>query len=118
MLPSTPVWERLYKEGKLQSRHRHISATKPAEELYDLKDDRYEARNLASSEAHEKILNVSARPPRDELQVKDVGSLLRSGNDAEQKASRRTRSKPDDPNKPPPSGYWPPRMWEAPASLR
>ena len=35
-LPSTPVWERLYNEGKLKPPQTYFWETKPPEELYDL----------------------------------------------------------------------------------
>jgi len=43
-LPSTPVWERLYREGKLKPPQTYFWETKPAEELYDLQADRSEVK--------------------------------------------------------------------------
>jgi uncharacterized sulfatase len=75
-LPSTPVWERLYKDGKLKPPQTYFWETKPTEELYDLQADRSEVRNLASSAAHQKILNSFRKAHHEyELQVKDVGLL-------------------------------------------
>jgi uncharacterized sulfatase len=76
MLPSTPVWERLYKEGNLKPPQTYFWETKPSEELYDLRDDRSEVDNLASSAAHKAVLERFRKVHHDyELQVKDVGLL-------------------------------------------
>jgi len=75
-LPSTPVWERLYKDGKLQPPHTYFWETKPAEELYDLQTDRSEVKNLASSPAHKAVVERFQKAHRAyEVDVKDVGML-------------------------------------------
>ena len=75
-LPSTPVWERLYKDGKLKAPQTYFWQTKPAEELYDLRSDRSEVKNLASSPAHKATLERFRKAHHDyELMVKDVGLL-------------------------------------------
>ena len=55
-LPSTLVWEQLYKEGKLRPPQTCFWETKPPEELYDLQADPDEVKNLASSAAHSSTL--------------------------------------------------------------
>jgi uncharacterized sulfatase len=75
-LPSTPVWERLYHEGRLKPPQTYFWETKPSEELYDLQNDRSEVKNLASSPAHKAILERFRKEHHAyELEVKDVGLL-------------------------------------------
>jgi arylsulfatase A-like enzyme len=75
-LPSTPAWERLYKEGKLQAPQTYFWETKPPEELYDLQADPSEVKNLASSSAHKATLERFRREHHAyELAVKDVSLL-------------------------------------------
>ncbi len=74
--PTTRVWERLYKEGKLNAAQRKFWETKPAEELYDLAADRDEVNNLASSPAHRAALEELRNAHRaHELEIRDVGLL-------------------------------------------
>lgn len=74
--PTARVWERLYKEGKLnaiQSRHWH---TKPAEELYDLATDRDEVNNLAGSPDHQAVLReLRVAHEQHVKQIRDIGLL-------------------------------------------
>lgn len=49
--PTTRVWERLFKEGKLNEAQAAFWKTKPPEELYDLQNDPDEVRNLAADPA-------------------------------------------------------------------
>jgi uncharacterized sulfatase len=75
-LPSTPVWQRLYESGELRPPQTFFWQTKPAEELYDLKADRFETRNLAASPAHQAVLDRFRREHHEyELRVRDVGLL-------------------------------------------
>jgi len=75
-LSSTPVWERMYKEGQLKPPHTNFWETKPSEELYDLKADPSEVKNLASSPAYKATLERFRREHHAyELEVKDVGLL-------------------------------------------
>jgi uncharacterized sulfatase len=75
-LPSTPVWESLYKEGKLASPRTLFWETKPPEELYDLKADPSEVRNLAASPAHKATRDRFRKAHHDyEVQVRDIGLL-------------------------------------------
>ncbi len=75
-LPSTPVWERLYKDGKLNAPQTYFWETKPSEELYDLQTDRSEVKNLANSSPHKTILERFRKEHHEyEVAVKDVGLL-------------------------------------------
>jgi uncharacterized sulfatase len=75
-LPSTPVWQKLFDEGNLHGPQTLFWQTKPAEELYDLHDDKFEVKNLASSPAHKSILQRFRKEHHDyELSVKDIGLL-------------------------------------------
>lgn len=75
-LPSTPVWERLYKEGKLKAPQTHFWETKPAEELYDLHADPDEVNNLAANPAHKATLDRFRKAHHDhEVGVRDIGLL-------------------------------------------
>lgn len=87
--PTTRVWERLYKEGKLNDAQRKFWEPKPAEELYDLQSDRDEVNNLADSPAHRSVLEELRKAHREhELKIRDIGLLpeaeihARAGNGA------------------------------------
>jgi uncharacterized sulfatase len=74
--PTTVVWERLHKEGKLNAAQSHFWKTKPAEELYDLDTDRDEVNNLASSPQHQSTVERFRKAHREhELRIRDVGLL-------------------------------------------
>jgi len=74
--PTTRVWERLYKENKLNAVQRRFWETKPAEELYDLQTDRDEVNNLAASRAHRSALERLRKVHQDhELAIRDIGLL-------------------------------------------
>jgi len=74
--PTTRVWERLYKDGKLNAAQRKFWEPKPPEELYDLASDRDEINNLASSAAHKPVLEELRTALREhELRVRDIGML-------------------------------------------
>jgi uncharacterized sulfatase len=75
-LPSTPVWERLYKQGKLKAPQTHFWETKPPEELYDLQTDPDEVNNLAASPQHKATLDRFRKAHHEhELAVRDLGLL-------------------------------------------
>lgn len=77
--PATQVWERLYKEGKLNPVQRKFWEPKPPEELYDLRKDPDEVNNLAGSAAHRGILDrMRAEHRRYELALRDTGMLAES----------------------------------------
>jgi uncharacterized sulfatase len=74
--PTTRVWERLYREGKLNAAQRKFWETKPAEELYDLENDRDEVNNLAASPDHSAVLERMRNAHREhEKAVRDIGLL-------------------------------------------
>jgi uncharacterized sulfatase len=74
--PTTAVWDRLYREGKLKPPQTYFWETKPAEELYDLEADRDEVNNLAALPQHAATLERFRKALREhELQVRDVGLL-------------------------------------------
>ncbi len=87
--PTTAVWHRLYREGKLSPPRTRFWETKPSEELYDLAEDPDETKNLANSPEHATILE-RLRDARKEwsLSIRDLGFLpenaiySRSGPDA------------------------------------
>ncbi len=77
--PTTQVWERLYREGKLNAAQRKFWEPKPPEELYDLSNDPDEANNLAGSAAHRRILErFRAEHRRYVLAIRDAGLLPES----------------------------------------
>ncbi len=77
--PTTQVWERLYREGRLNSAQRKFWEPKPPEELFDLRSDPDEVNNLAGSPAHRRILErMRAEHRRYELSVRDAGMLAES----------------------------------------
>lgn len=74
--PTTAVWERLYKEGKLKPPQTYFWETKPPEELYDLEQDRDEVSNLAASPQHRATLDRFRRAHREhEWKIRDAGLL-------------------------------------------
>ena len=75
-LPSTPAWERLYKEGKLKAPQTYFWETKPPEELYDLQTDPDEVHNLAALPQHKATLARFRKAHHEhELAVRDLGLL-------------------------------------------
>jgi uncharacterized sulfatase len=74
--PTTRVWERLYREGKLNAAQAAFWQTKPVEELYDLTSDPDEVKNLADSQRHREVLErMRAAHDRWEKQIRDVSFL-------------------------------------------
>ena len=74
--PTTQVWERMYKEGKLNAAQSKFWQTKPVEELYDLANDRDEINNLASAPEHQATLrSLRSALRQNELKIKDIGLL-------------------------------------------
>ena len=77
--PTTRVWRRLYDEGKLKPPQTYFWERKPAEELYDLQNDRDEVRNLAASPQHRAVLNkLRGAQASLALKIRDVGFLPES----------------------------------------
>ena len=74
--PTTQVWKRLHDEGKLSPEQSAFWETKPPEELYDLRADPDEVRNLADSADHRDVLDRLRKAQRDQVdRVRDVGLL-------------------------------------------
>jgi uncharacterized sulfatase len=74
--PTTGVWKQLYDTGKLEAPQTCFWETKPAEELYDLREDPDEVRNLAGSPAHRETRDRLQKALREHLlQIRDVGFL-------------------------------------------
>lgn len=74
--PTTRVWKQLFDEGKLQPPQTCFWQSKPPEELYDLKSDPDEVRNLADSPAHAPVLRELRDALRAHLmQTRDTGFL-------------------------------------------
>ncbi len=77
--PTTAVWHRLHREGKLRPPRTHFWETKPAEELYDLAEDPDETRNLANSPEHASVLDRLRAARREwSLSIRDLGFLPES----------------------------------------
>ncbi|MFN7939556.1 MAG: sulfatase [Bryobacteraceae bacterium] len=74
--PTTTKWQELYDAGKLNEAQRKFWEKKPAEELYDLENDRDEVNNLASSPAHRAILERMRKAQIDlAIRIRDIGFL-------------------------------------------
>ena len=74
--PTTAKWKALYDQGKLNTAQRAFWETKPAEELYDLKADPDETRNLAGDPKHKARLEEMRGALRTwQLKIRDVGFL-------------------------------------------
>ena len=74
--PTTQVWKKMFDEGKLNDAQSHFWKTKPAEELYDLVNDRDEVKNLVKSKQHADILKKMRKAHLDHInQIIDVGFL-------------------------------------------
>ena len=87
--PTTAIWHRLYRQGKLSPPRTHFWETKPTEELYDLAEDPDETKNLADSPEHRAVLERLRTARRAwSLSIRDLGFLpenairSRSGSDA------------------------------------
>lgn len=74
--PTTRVWEKLHDEGKLTPLQDAFWNRKPPEELYDLKNDPDEVKNLAASPAHVEIKAKLRQAQQDHvLKIRDVGFI-------------------------------------------
>ncbi len=74
--PTTPVWERLHREGKLTPAQDAFWKPKPPEELYDLQNDPDEVRNLAGSPAHAEVKAKLRRAQKAlVMEIRDVGFI-------------------------------------------
>ncbi len=74
--PTTRVWERLFRAGALDDVQASFWKPKPVEELYDLREDPHEVRNLAADEAQKPTLERLRTALRDhQRRIIDVGLL-------------------------------------------
>ncbi len=74
--PTTAKWKQLFDQGKLNKVQSLFWQTKPAEELYDLKTDPDEVKNLAGMEKHQKTLERFRKAHKDHVfRIRDVGFL-------------------------------------------
>ena len=88
--PTTRIWHEMHKSGKLNDAQSKFWQTKPAEELYDLNNDRDEIINLAKSKEHEDIIKSLRRAHVKWVKdVRDIGFLP--------EAEVHSRSKKDSP---------------------
>ena len=73
---TTQVWKKLFDEGRLNQAQSHFWGTKPAEELYDLKNDPDEVKNLAKSKNHAGVLKKMRQAHQNHIKkIIDVGFL-------------------------------------------
>lgn len=75
--PTTRVWHRLYEQGKLNAAQSQFwQQPKAVEELYDLRADPDEVRNLANSADHRDVLfRMRQAHEQWEARIKDAGFL-------------------------------------------
>ncbi len=74
--PTTKVWKAKYDAGELNEEQSHFWEVKPSEELYDLRNDPDEVRNLADSPEHAKVLSSLRTAQHDFLmETRDAGFL-------------------------------------------
>ena len=74
--PTTQVWFRLWKEGKLEPPKTYFWEEKPFEELYDLEKDPDETVNLADSPEHRQVLGRFRKALDAKiLEIRDTGFL-------------------------------------------
>ncbi|MBL9159557.1 MAG: sulfatase-like hydrolase/transferase [Verrucomicrobiales bacterium] len=74
--PTTRVWRGLFDEGKLNQDQSHFWEEKPAEELYDLLNDRDEVVNLVEAPEYAEVLaKLRGAHESWEHQIRDIGFL-------------------------------------------
>src|SRR4051812_24058653 len=74
--PTTRVWAKLFREGKLNPVQSAFWQPRPAEELYDLKADHDEVKNLAAMPEYEKVITrMRSAHEAWEKQIKDIDLL-------------------------------------------
>ena len=88
--PTTRIWNEMYQSGKLTDTQSKFWQTKPAEELYDLNNDRDEINNLAKSKNHVDVIKRMRKAHiRWVKDIRDIGFLP--------EAEVHSRSKKDSP---------------------
>jgi arylsulfatase A-like enzyme len=76
LMPSWRAWKQQYDQGRLTPAQRAFWEPKPAEELYDLRADPDEVRNLsASGEHHDTLIRMRTALAAHALEVRDLGFL-------------------------------------------
>ena len=74
--PTTRVWKKLHDEGKLNPVQAVFWKTKPAEELYDLRNDPDEVKNLVGKPEHKETLEKLRGAQQNlAVRIRDVGFL-------------------------------------------
>ena len=74
--PTTRVWQRLHREGKLNAAQNAFWNRKPPEELFDLRSDPDEVHNLATSaEHHDTLAKLRGANHEHLLATRDLGFL-------------------------------------------
>jgi hypothetical protein len=75
-MPSVGAWESAWRDGKLNAVQRAFWEEKPAEELYDLRADPFEVKNLAQDAAHGDVLaRMRTALDRHMLEIRDNGFI-------------------------------------------
>ena len=75
-MPATRSWQAAYKAGKCKGPQRFFWETKPAEELYDTKNDPWEVKNLAEDPMYRRQLDRLRRANAQHmLAIRDSGFL-------------------------------------------
>jgi arylsulfatase A-like enzyme len=73
---SMAAWEKAYREGKLSGPQKFFWEEKPAEELYDLRTDPYEVKNLAADPKSKDVLDrMRAAVRKHMLDIRDNGFI-------------------------------------------
>lgn len=73
---SMAAWEKAYREGRLDGARKFFWEEKPAEELYDLRNDPYEVHNLAENPDHKDVLSRMRAALREHmLSIRDNGFI-------------------------------------------
>lgn len=74
--PTTAIWEKHFKEGKLNGAQSAFWKRKPPEELYDLQNDPDEVKNLAGSSAHSEIKAKLRKAQQEHIvRIRDIGFI-------------------------------------------
>lgn len=74
--PTTPAWKKLHDEGRLNAQQDAFWQEKAPEELYDLKADPDEVKNLAGSAVHQEIKAALRKAQQEHIvRIRDVGFI-------------------------------------------